>query len=169
MTRRKNDAIEVCTGVVKPEWIDINGHMNVAYYVLAFDLAVDALWARLGITEEHIATTGGSTFAVESHVTYKRELRVGEPYRVAAQIIAYDAKREHQFQRMYHAGENYLAATAEWMNLYVDLQTRRVTRWPQNILAGFASFAELQLDATVPMEGGKQMRITDPIYAMKRD
>ena len=168
MKRHDDGTIDVCTGVVKPEWIDINGHMNVAYYVLAFDLAVDSLWSHFGITEEHIATTSGSTFAVESHITYKRELCVDEPYRVSAQILAYDAKRVHQFQRMYHAEENYLAATAEWMNLYVDLDTRRVANWPEKILANFADFVRTQGDATVPFEVGKQMRIAHPIYALER-
>ena len=28
------------TLTVLPEWIDHNGHMNVAYYVLAFDLQI---------------------------------------------------------------------------------------------------------------------------------
>jgi acyl-CoA thioester hydrolase len=47
----------VAEGVVKPEWIDVNGHMNVAYYVLAFDLAVDALWEGFGITAEYIKSS----------------------------------------------------------------------------------------------------------------
>ena len=168
MSSAENKAMEICTGVVKPEWIDINGHMNVAYYVLAFDLAVDALWSRLGITMEHIETTGGSTFAVESHITYKRELCEGEPYLVTAEVIAYDEKRVHQFQRMYHAEENFLAATAEWMNLYVDLNTRKVAPWPRNILDKFAGLAELQGDRTMPHEIGKQMRISRPIYTMRQ-
>jgi len=68
---------QVAKGVVLPEWIDINGHMNVAYYVLAFDLGVDALWDGLGITSEYIEQSAGSTFAVECHITYQRELVEG--------------------------------------------------------------------------------------------
>jgi acyl-CoA thioesterase FadM len=83
----------VAEGVVKPEWIDVNGHMNVAYYVLAFDLAVDALWEGFGITAEYIKSSYGTTFAVESHVTYQQELMEGDPYIVTAQILAYDDKR----------------------------------------------------------------------------
>jgi len=61
----KNEILgsRVADGVVKPEWIDANGHMNVAYYVLAFDLAVDALWEAFGITAEYIKRSYGSTFA----------------------------------------------------------------------------------------------------------
>jgi acyl-CoA thioester hydrolase len=167
MSKPDRGGIEICAGTVRPEWIDINGHMNVAYYVLAFDLAVDALWTRFGITEEHIETTQGSTFAVESHITYKRELKEAEPYRVTAQIIAYDEKRVHQFQRMYHAEENYLAATAEWMNLYVDLRTRKVARWPDSILQEFAKLVKSQQNLTLPLEAGRKMHIANPIFSVQ--
>lgn len=156
--------VTVSRGVVVPEWIDMNGHMNVAYYVLAFDRAVDDLWARLGITDEYIRTTGGSTFAVENHVTWQRELTEGEPYIVTSQIIAYDEKRIHQFQRMYHGREHYLAATAEWMNLHVDLNTRRVSAWPQGTLDELAAVVREQGALPLPTELGKRMRVAAPIY-----
>ena len=94
--------IEVVRGRVLPEWIDINNHMNVAYYVLAFDQAVDSLWEKLGITVDHINVTNSSTFAVESHITWQKELAVDEPYVITSQLLAYDDKRIHQFMRMYH-------------------------------------------------------------------
>ena len=154
----------VAEGVVLPEWIDVNGHMNVAYYVLAFDLGVDALWEDLGITNEYIEDSLGSTFAVESHVTYQRELLEGDPYIVTAQMLAYDDKRIHQFQRLYHAEKRFLAATGEWMNLHVDLETRRVSPWPESILAKLADFSQRQADQTYPEDAGKQMKARKPIY-----
>jgi acyl-CoA thioester hydrolase len=158
--------VTVTDGVVEPEWIDINGHMNVAYYVLAFDKAVDDLWARLGITEDYILSGTGTTFAVECHVTYQRELREADPYRVTSQILAYDEKRIHQFQRMYHAEGNYLSATAEWMNLHVDLETRRVSPWPDSVLQALAGFSGEQED-DLPREAGRKMSIATPLYSMR--
>lgn len=158
---------EVGRGTVLPEWIDINGHMNVAYYVLAFDFGVDALWARFGITDEHITTTDSSTFAVESHLVYRRELKEGDPYIVTAQILAFDRKRIHQFQRMYHAQEGYLAATAEWMNLHVDLAERRVAPWPEEILAGIQSAAAAQGDWPYPDAAGRIMRVAKPLFVLQ--
>ena len=159
----------VAEGVVKPEWIDVNGHMNVAYYVLAFDLGVDALWADFGITNEYIEQSAGSTFAVESHVTYRRELLEGDPYVVTAQLLAYDNKRIHQFQRLYHAEKRFLAATAEWMNLHVDLAVRRVTHWPDDILQNLASFAAAQDARTYPAEAGRRMQIAKPHYSLQAE
>ena len=126
------------------EWIDFNGHMNVAWYVHAFDLGIDALWDKFGITETYVSAGRGSTFAVEGHVTWQKELHEGEQYLVTSQILAFDEKRIHQFQRMYQAKERYLAATAEWMNLHVDLATRRVSPWPDDVREAIRVFAESQ-------------------------
>ena len=167
MSRPEIVGVEVCRGTVRREWIDVNGHMNVAYYVLAFDLGVDALWARFGITDEHILSNASSTFAVESHVTYRRELKETEPYLVTAQILAYDEKRIHQFQRMYHAEEGFLAATAEWMNLHVDMSTRRVAPWPEAILEGIQTAAAAQGEWPYPADAGRRMRIGKPLFAAK--
>lgn len=151
---------------VRPEWIDLNGHMNVAYYVLAFDQGVDALWTRVGITGDYIRSRMLSTFAVESHITYRAELKEAEPYRITTQILAVDAKRVHQLQWMYHAEEGYLAATAEWMNLHVDLKTRRVCPWPDDVRSAFIDIAETQKHAAVPEVVGKTMRIQRPLYEL---
>ena len=156
--------IAIASGKVLPEWIDINGHMNVAYYLLAFDQGVDTLWGQLGITEEYIETTQCSTFAVECHVTYQMELRQDDPFLVTTQILAYDKKRIHQFQRMYHAEDKYLAATAEWMNLHVDLRNRRVQPWPDTILTALREFTDSQGVLPMPDEAGKKMRVRQPIF-----
>ncbi len=157
--------IEVSRGSVISDWIDINGHMNVAYYVLILDRAVDDLWARIGITDDYIREARGSTFAVESHVTWQRELKESEPYVVTSQLLAYDEKRIHQFQRMYHADEHYLAATGEWMNLHVNLDTRRVSPWPEKTLSELAKLAAEQGPMPWPTEAGKKMQVKKPIFA----
>jgi len=156
----------VARGRVRPEWIDYNAHMNVAYYVLAFDLAIDALWDRLGITQDYIRETRGSTFAVETHVTYRRELCEDDPYVVTMELIAYDAKRIHQLQRMYHETEGYLAATAEWMSLHVDLSRRRVTQWPPRVLDELASIAAGQSRRPLPDDICGRMQVKSPIYRL---
>lgn len=161
--------IEVMRGNVLPEWIDVNDHMNVAYYLLAFDKAVDALWGRFGLTEDYVLNQNGSTIAVESHVTWQREILEGDPYIITAQILAFDEKRIHQFQRMYHAEEGFLSATCEWMNLHFDPSARRVTPWPMEIRAEIADFADSQGKQPWPEEAGKQMEIREPIFDPRRD
>ena len=156
--------VEVVRGTVLPEWIDVNDHMNVAYYVLAFDQAVDSLWEKFGITEDHINVSSSSTFAVECHITWQRELALDAPFVITSQLLAYDDKRIHQFMRMYHAEQHYLAATAEWLNLHVDLNVRKVSPWPDAIRDKIAEFAGLQDDWGWPVEAGKKMSVPQPIY-----
>lgn len=163
---RKRHGIEVSTGVVLPEWIDVNQHMNVAYYVLALDRGVDDLWAQFGITNEYIESGQGSTFAVECHVTYQQELKVADPYCVHSQILAFDEKRIHHFQWLYHAEDGYLAATGEWLNLHVSLATRRVTPWPEYVLQNIAAFVRGKEGQTMPAEAGRRMAVPKPLYSI---
>lgn len=161
--------IEAIRGAVLPEWIDVNNHMNVAYYVLAFDQAVDSLWETFGITEDHINISSSSTFAVESHITWQRELAIDEPYIITSQLLAYDEKRIHQFMRMYHAEKGFVAATAEWLNLHVDLSVRKVSPWPDAIRQKIAEFAERQQAWGWPAQAGKQMQVAKPIFSAATD
>ena len=143
---------------VRPEWIDYNGHMNVAYFVLAFDYAVDTLWASLGIDDAYRERTGCSTFAVESHVTYQREMKLGEEMLFSVQLLGYDEKRIHHFYRMYHATEGYLAATCEWLNLHVDLSVRKVTPMPEQVTSRLAALQAEHAQLPMPTEAGRGMR-----------
>ena len=158
--------IQVYRGRVRPEWIDVNEHMNVAYYVLAFDLGVDALWTRFGITDDSIADTGGSTFAVEAHLTYQAELHLDDEFVVTTEILAYDRKRIHQFQRMYRHKDATLVATAEGMNLFVDLAVRKVAEWPADVLSSIAAIAGAQSASALPAEVGRRMRVKSPLFAL---
>ncbi|MCG8369555.1 MAG: thioesterase family protein [Proteobacteria bacterium] len=161
--------LAITSGRVLPDWIDLNEHMNVAYYLLAFARAVDALWEIFGLTEEYVRTHSSSTIAVESHVAWKREVFEGDPYVVTAQVLAYDEKRIHQFQRMYHAGEGYLAATCEWMNLHFDTGKRRVAPWPDDVLARIARFAGEQGAPAWPAEAGRRMQVKTPLFSVRRE
>ncbi len=122
----EGEDLVVVTGLtVQPEWIDYNGHMNVAYYVLAFDLAVDELFNLFGLTERYRRESGHSSFALESHITWQRELHLGDPLRVTVQFLGFDGKRVHTIYHMYHAEAGFLAATSEWLQISVDMTARR--------------------------------------------
>ena len=97
-------------------------------------------------------------------MTYQKEIIVGKPYLVTSQLLAYDEKRIHLFQRMYHADENHLAATAEWMSLHVDLASRRVRPWPESILSALEEFREQQGVLPMPPEAGQKMNVRHPIF-----
>ena len=113
-------------GKVLPEWIDHNGHMNLAYYVLAFDLATDEFFSQLGINQAYRDTTGCSTFAGNIHVFYKQELQLGEAFTVTSTLLGYDEKRIRYMNQMYRADNGSEVALIESLSLHVDLTERRV-------------------------------------------
>ena len=93
--------LEVGQQSVLPDWIDYNGHMNVAYYVLAFDRGVDEFMYQMGITPEYLKTEQSSTFTLEMHINYLQELRLHDPIRLTCQLLDADSKRVHYFLRMF--------------------------------------------------------------------
>jgi acyl-CoA thioester hydrolase len=119
------------TGVVKPEWIDLNGHMNLAYYVALFDDAFDRLLAEWDLDWEYTKRTNLGLFAVEAHILYEQELLEGETVAVHSWLIETDAKRLHVAHEMYRLPDMARAACSESMNLHVNLGTRKVTPWPE--------------------------------------
>ncbi len=135
-------------GEVQPEWIDYNGHMNVAYYVLAFDRATDRFFDRLGIGEAYRRATNHSLFALEAHVTYERELKKGEAFVIESRLIDADRKRLHMFHRMLKADNGETAATMEVMGLHVDLGGPRAAPVPDALLASIE--ARLAADRALP-------------------
>lgn len=127
------EPLETARGDVPAEWIDYNGHMNVAYYVLAFDQGTDRFLGTLGMDPDYPRREGGSTFALEMHVTYDRELKQGDPYVVHTQLIDADAKRIHMHHTMRHATEGWLAATNEVITMHIDMGQRRSAPFPAHI------------------------------------
>jgi len=122
-------------GEVLPEWIDWNGHLNLAYYVVLFDKATDILFEELGLGLSYRRDTDRGTFVAETHNRYERELLVHERVRVATQIVASDDKRLHIAHEMFRLKDGLRAATQELMFLHVDLIQRRVCPFPPDLRA----------------------------------
>jgi acyl-CoA thioester hydrolase len=120
---------------VEPAWIDYNGHLNMAYYNVLFDRAIDQMWVELGIGPDYLKTRGGSTFTAECHVRYLREVHLGDPVQVHVYLIAADEKRLHTFEELRHAEEGWLSATSENMGMHVDMSIRKVAPFPPDIQA----------------------------------
>ena len=110
---------------VRPEWIDYNGHMNIGYYLVAFDNATEPFFHFLGHTPEYRQANNSTTFALESHLNFLREVHAGDELRFEARLVDFDAKRMHFYMEMFHAGEGYCAASFEGLSSCVSLETRR--------------------------------------------
>jgi acyl-CoA thioester hydrolase len=146
--------------VVRSEWVDYNGHMNVGFYPVAFDTAFDEVYNFLGVGGEDIRRTGISTFVAETHFTYQQELNAGDHLRITTQLLGFDAKRVHVFQCMYHAAQGYLAATGEWLILCVDLKLRRVIAMPPPLHDLVARVYAAHQHLPRPPEAGRAFSLT---------
>jgi acyl-CoA thioester hydrolase len=147
--------------VVRPEWIDHNQHMNVGYYLVVFDYATDEFMAWVGLDAAHRAARAITTFCLEAHVTYHREVREGDPLRFTTHLLGHDDKRLHYIHAMYHAQEGWLAATNELMSLHVSRATRRATAMAPEILARLAAIQRAHDALPRPAQAGRAIGLAN--------
>ena len=154
-----SELLELPTLSVLPEWIDYNGHMNVVYYVLAFDRSVDAFMELIGISPDYIEQRRASTFTLEMHVNFIHELRLGDHLRLNCQLLDFDTKRVHYFLRMHHAEDGYLAAVSEQIMVHVDLETRRSSEFPDDVRLALTNLMKSHQDLPLPEQSGSVIGI----------
>jgi acyl-CoA thioester hydrolase len=147
-------------GEVLPEWIDYNGHMNLAYYTVLFDQATDLLFDELGLGIDYRRHTAQGTFVAETHNLYERELLLGARVRIATRILGGDDKRLHLGHEMFAVAGGHRAATQELMFLHVDLAARRVRPFPEELRRRIADCAAAH--TRLPRPGWVGRRIEMP-------
>ncbi len=114
---------------VLPEWIDYNGHMNVAYYGLAFDNAIDQMFDdHIGNGEAYVRAAAQGMFVLQSNMQFLQELRLGQVFSVSFQLIDHDTKRLHFWSEILLDGQ--VCATQEVLAMHVDLTTKRSAVFP---------------------------------------
>lgn len=147
------------TQTVVEDWIDYNGHLNMAFYNVIFDRAVDHFYDLLGVGAQYAESGVGSCFTMEIHVHYLNEVSLGDELELHLQLLDYDRKRLHFFQQMYHKEQGYLAATSEQLALHVDLTTRKSGEFPQRIMDKLQAMAEPHFALATPDQVGHQIGI----------
>jgi acyl-CoA thioester hydrolase len=123
---------------VEPAWIDYNGHLNMAYYHVLFDRAVEEGFNLAGLGHDYLEERKASFFAAEIHTAYKQELKAHDEVRVTLQLVDFDDKRLHFYMEIRHATDGWVAATMEGLSLHMDMQTRKVAPFPDDIAANLA-------------------------------
>ena len=145
--------------VVRPEWIDYNGHMNVAFYVAAFDEATDHFYEALGIGLSYKNNTDCSTFTLEGHITYDQEVMEGDPLIFTTYLLDCDAKRVHYIHEMHHAEKGYLASTNELIGIHIDMNARRSKEFPPELQANLQSALTAHRPIPKPPQVGRVIGI----------
>jgi acyl-CoA thioester hydrolase len=144
---------------VEDQWIDYNGHFNMAYYNVIFDRCADEAFALLGLGPDYVKTANASFFTLEAHVTYLRELHAGDAVRVTAQFLDHDAKRVHYVQEMFHAVEGWLACVSENIVMHVDMAAKKSCAFPPEMLARIAAMQKAHRDLAIPRQVGHRISI----------
>ncbi len=120
---------------IEPQWIDYNGHLNMAYYNVMFDRA----------------------FTAECHVRYLREIHLGDPVQVSVLLVAADEKRLHTFQELRHVTEGWLSATSENMSVHIDMAARKTAPFPSDIRARIEALANAHKSVARPEGIGRKV------------
>ena len=153
---------------ILPEWLDYNGHMNVAWYTLIFDHGSDEFLTAIGLGLGYRNRTGKSTFAVEAHVTHHKEVGVDEEVLVTTQLLDYDAKRLHYFHVMSRAADGQKLATLEQLSLHVNLATRKVEPIPETSLSLLSDLWRSHSRMPIPEEKGSVLAIRSGVSLASR-
>ena len=125
-------ALEPYSTVVLPEWIDYNGHLSEAYYVLVFGFATDAAMESLGMGPDYRAVTSNSLYTVEAHVRYLDETGLGAQLEVTTTVAGSGAKKLHLAHTMRVNGA--VIATEEILGLHVNQDSGKTLGFGQDIL-----------------------------------
>ena len=142
---------------VKPDWIDYNGHMNVAYYVMIGDQATDSFFKYLGMGAAYIKKENRSNFALDMRVIFLRELLEGDPVVVNTQLLDYDTKRLHFLHYIDHESKNFTACLNESVGIHVNIDERETSKFSDEILRRIESLAEVHSKIPRPKQIIRQM------------
>jgi acyl-CoA thioester hydrolase len=142
---------------IEPQWIDYNGHLNVAYYNVLFDRAVDELYEVVGLGPAYLERHRHSTMVAEKHVRYLREVHETDPLKVTVQLLDYDAKRMHLFEQLLHAEQGWLSATCETMTLHVDMTAKKVAPFPETVMRLLAKLKAAHVHLPPPDGAGRRV------------
>ena len=122
-------SVHVSNQIIKSEWTDYNNHLNMAYYVLIFDLAWEVMLKKFNMGEDSAKTSGMSTMVVETNTTYDNEIQEGDEVEILLTYFDHDKKRLHFRLEMIEKKTKKLSSTIEMLSLHVDLNKRKVAEF----------------------------------------
>ena len=145
---------------VRRDWIDYNGHMHEAYYVLVFANATDALYDHLGMGAPYREKRKASIYTLESHTTFLCEVGVRVPLRVTTQLLGLDDKRMQVFHAMYNGETRDLLATTEVMLLHVDTSDGvRAAPFPPDVVSRLEGVMDEHRQLPKPDQAGRAIAL----------
>ena len=153
-------ALKLWEGEVLAGWVDANRHMNDGYYAVAFGEASWRVQDHLDMDADYRARTGGTLYSVEAHLTWARELTLGQRLHIESLVLGVDAKRLRVFHRLFATDEGYSAATMDVMMLHVVQggDGVRTSPFPGDVARHLRTVAAEHAALGVPEEAGRSVR-----------
>lgn len=121
---------------VQPAWIDYNGHLSEAYYVLVMGHATDSFLDQVGMDEGYRVAHSASVYTVEAHIRYLDQIGPGETLEVRTSLIGATGKLLHLWHELW--SDDRLRATEEILGLHVDSLAARSSAFPAAVAATLA-------------------------------
>lgn len=140
------------------DWIDYNGHLNMAYYNVLFDRCADEAFSLLGMGPDYARERRLTSYTAEIHVCYVRELHLGHKVRSSFQLLDHDAKRFHFYQELIHE-DGWLAATAEVLTLHIDMNGPKVAPFPDDVMSRLDAMRAAHAGLPHPERAGRSIGI----------
>tara|TARA_B100001094_G_scaffold116763_1_gene112625 strand:+ start:282 stop:749 length:468 start_codon:yes stop_codon:yes gene_type:complete len=125
------------------DWIDYNGHMNLSYYILVFDMGAEVILSKFEMGEHSAKTTKKSTMVVETRTNYLKEVKENEEVIISLSYFDHDKKRLHYKLEMHEKSTNNLSATTEVLALYMNLNERKVSEFEKEKIKIMDDFINL--------------------------
>ena len=125
------------------DWIDYNGHMNLSYYILVFDMGAEVILSKFEMGEHSAKTTKKSTMVVETRTNYLKEVKENEEVIISLSYFDHDKKILHYKLEMYEKSNNNLSATTEVLALYMNLNERKVSEFEKEKIKNMDDFINL--------------------------
>ncbi|MFP8968207.1 thioesterase family protein [Pokkaliibacter sp. CJK22405] len=149
-------------GPVKDQWIDYNGHMNDACYVVVFSQAIDLLMDHLGIDAVTRDKEQVSIYTLQSMVHYLQEVTAAEPLRVEAQLLEHDGKKLRVFFTMVHGDSGDTLAAMETLLLHMDMAAHRAAPFLPAVQQKVEQLALSHQSLTWPALAGRSIALKRP-------
>ncbi|UGY92956.1 thioesterase family protein [Streptomyces gobiensis] len=141
-----NDRLPDFEQTVRPEWVDYNGCMSEAFYVLVFGHATDMMRAETGLGSGYREGTGCSLYTGETHVRYLSEVEEGAELTIRTRVLGVSEKEVRFTHEMYVGTPDDDAAepvaTSELLGIHVDQRAGRSAPLPDAIRECFAALTE---------------------------
>jgi acyl-CoA thioester hydrolase len=150
------------TGEIAHEWVDYNGHMRDAYYLLLFSFASDGLMDLIGLDAAGREASGHTFYSLETHLNYLREVKEGAGVEVRTQILGLDAKRVDVYHGMYLQGTDTLLAANEQMLINIDTAGPHSTPFSAAVRDKLAALAAAHLGLPRPAYAGRAIAMPLP-------